>query len=264
MNSVTNEEMPDWKLPRGVDRALWTYSRTERLAEEESAFFANDALCGRDLDLVAARFSTPGSLIDLGCGAGRASLAFAERGFSVLAVDLALPMLRQLSKDRRTCLSLMPLRASICDLGAVRSAAFDYALMLFSTLGMVRGVAARRAALAEAARVVKPGGWLALHAHNVLANRHNPQGRVWLARDLVASLLRSPERGDRTMVYRGIPNLVVHQFRWRELARTLRDSGWRIHEVVPLQGRPGARIPKVMPRLRSDGWMVFARREARG
>ena len=40
------------------------------------------------------RFTVPGRLVDLGCGAGRHSIHFAGRGFSVTAVDLSRSMLQ--------------------------------------------------------------------------------------------------------------------------------------------------------------------------
>jgi len=38
---------------------------------------------------------------------------------------------------------------------------FDYAISMFSTLGMIRGRASRRRALAEACRILRPGGRMA-------------------------------------------------------------------------------------------------------
>ena len=48
---------------------------------------------GRIERILDERFTVPGALVDLGCGAGRHSLHFASRGFQVTAVDLSHSML---------------------------------------------------------------------------------------------------------------------------------------------------------------------------
>jgi SAM-dependent methyltransferase len=255
--------IPDWRLPAGVDRALWDYAQNERLAAEEDAYFADDRLCALDLPQVTQRFTTPGRLVDLGCGAGRAALAFARRGFEVVAVDLSHHMLSRVqSAARAEQLPVYPVVANLCDLRGIADAAFDYGLLLFSTLGMIRGREARRKALQEAARVIRPAGRLALHAHAALANRHDPQGRRWLLGDTLRYLADRRDAGDRPMTYRGIPNLVVHQYRWRELARDLHVSGWQVEECVAIDVRHDAATPNAgwWARLRASGWLVLAAR----
>jgi SAM-dependent methyltransferase len=133
---------------------------------------------------------------------------------------------------------------------------------LFSTLGMIRGARARRQALAEAFRILRPGGRLALHAHNLWLNLRDPLGHRWLAGQLVKILLRRPEAGDRRMTYRDIPNMEVHLYRWRELTKELRTVGFRIEEVIPIdevRAEPIA-APRLARGLRAGGWMVFAHR----
>ncbi len=255
--------LPDWMLPRGVDRALDAYTRSERLPGEDAAYFWDDPLCRLDLELVGERFGRPELLVDLGCGSGRASLVFAERGCGVTAIDLSHPMLRHLlARARASGLPISCMRANLCDLGAIPDGTFDYAIMLFSTLGMIRGRLGRRTALAEVARVMRPKGMLAVHAHNVLANVRDPQGRRWLAADLWRRLVRSRGAGDRPMTYRGMPNLVVHQYRLGELRTDLRFAGWKVREVLPIRLRAeGATIIGGPYRnARADGWLVFAER----
>src|SRR5207248_10500189 len=111
---------------------------------------------------------------------------------------------------------------------------FDYALSMFSTLGMIRGRPARRLALAETHRLLRPGGRLALHAHNIWLNRDNPQGRRWLLAQAGRALLGRDDVGDRRMTYRGIPGMEVHLFRWGELRRDLASAGLRVDEVLPI------------------------------
>jgi 2-polyprenyl-3-methyl-5-hydroxy-6-metoxy-1,4-benzoquinol methylase len=89
---------PHWRLPRGVNASLWHYAHTRRLAEDEDEFLAGHPLCEADRRALEDRFTVPGRLVDLGCGAGRLALQFARRGFAVTAVDLSHAMLQVLGE----------------------------------------------------------------------------------------------------------------------------------------------------------------------
>jgi SAM-dependent methyltransferase len=256
---------PAWRLPEGVNAALWQYTHTPRLAEEEDDYFRNHPLFQTDARLLEERFIDPGPLVDLGCGAGRHAVRFAARGFPVVAVDLSHAMLHTVrAKACNAGAQLLCVEANLCRLGCFPDAAFQYAISMFSTLGMIRGAHARRSALREAYRILRPGGRLALHAHNLWLNLRDPQGRFWLLKQFVTALAGRAEVGDRRMTYRGIPGMEVHLFRWRELRRELVSAGFRIDEFVPLdeiRSRPIA-APWLAHSLRAGGWIVFATRSA--
>ncbi len=205
----------------------------------------------------------PGTLIDLGCGAGRHALRFAGRSFSVLAVDLSRPMLEMVrSKARESGISLSCAQANLCRLDCIPDETFDYALSMFSTLGMIRGQASRRRALAEAARILRGGGQLALHAHNFWLNLRDKDGRRWIGAQAWRAFCDRPQLGDRRMEYRGIPGMRVHLYRWGELKRELGRAGFRIRDVLALDEVASAPIlaPRLLPGLRAGGWIVFAER----
>lgn len=254
---------PEWRLPEGVNVPLWEYLHTPRLAVEEDAYFAGHPLFEADTRILDERFTEPCRLVDLGCGAGRHALRFARRGFDVLAIDLALPMLQTV--QRKACdddVRLLTMQANLCRLEAIPDGTFEVALSMFSTVGMIRGRAARRKALAEACRILRPGGRLAIHLHNIFLNLRDPQGRRWLLGQLGKALRLDPSVGDRRMTYRGIPGMEVHLYRWGELNRELRRAGFRIEEVIPLEDttyKPIAR-PWLLHRVRAGGWIVFARK----
>jgi ubiquinone/menaquinone biosynthesis C-methylase UbiE len=254
---------PPWRLPEGVNGPLWEYLHTPRLAAEEDAYFAGHPLFAADARMLEERFVVPGRLVDLGTGAGRHALRFAARGFDVVAIDLSRSMLETVErKAAELDVSLLCLQANLCRLGCLEDATFDYAISMFSTLGMIRGRRARRKAVSEASRVLRTGGRFALHVHNLWLNLRDPQGRLWLASQVMRSIGRRTELGDRRMTYRGVPRMEVHLYRWSELKRELRAAGLRIEEVIPLEDvsyQPIA-CPWLLHRLRAGGWIVFARK----
>jgi SAM-dependent methyltransferase len=194
------------------------------------------------------------------------ALEFARRGFSSMAVELSGSMLRKVAeKARAEGLSVGLLRANLCRLGCLPDGSFDYATSLFSTVGMIRGAPARRRALVEAARILRPGGRLAFHAHNLWLNARVKGARMWLLQHLLRTIARDPEAGDRTMTYRGIPRMQVHLYRWPELRRDIRHAGLRIDEVIPLNARAETTSrPWLLPSLRADGWLIFASKRRSG
>ncbi|MFO0890512.1 MAG: methyltransferase domain-containing protein [Isosphaeraceae bacterium] len=256
---------PTWRLPEGVNVPLWEYLHTPRLAVEEDAYFAGHPLFEADTRIVDERFIRPGRLVDLGCGAGRHSLRFAGRGFSVVAVDLSRSMLETVSRKAiNRGVGLLTVQANLCRLGTLPDGSFDYALSMFSTLGMIRGRASRRRALGEACRILRPGGRLALHVHNLWLNLRDPQGRRWLLSQLGKALRLAEGFGDRRMTYRGIHGMEVHLYRWGELVRELRHADLLIDEVIPLEDRSYRTIsyPRLLHRFRAGGWIIFARKPA--
>ncbi len=260
---MEEDAAPPWRLPEGVNPALWSYAHTPRLASEEDDYFAGHPLFVADAHALDARFVEPAPLVDLGCGSGRLSIRFARAGFPVVSVDLSFSMLRHLGRRaEEEGLKIDLVRANLCRLECFPDGRFTYAISMFSTLGMIRGAGPRRRALAEAARLLRPGGRLALHVHNLWLNLRDRQGRRWLLGQLRPLLLGRADAGDRRMTYRGIPNMEVHLYRWGELRRDVRAAGLQIQEVLPLDevdARPIA-APWLLPSIRAGGWVVFARK----
>jgi hypothetical protein len=116
--------------------------------------------------------------------------------------------------------------------------------------------------LCETYRILKPGGRLALHAHNLWLNLRDPEGRRWLWGQAIKALLQRPDRGDRQMTYRGIPGMEVHLFRWGEIRGDLRTAGFHIEEIVPIDSVHAKPIaaPLFLHQLRAGGWLIFASR----
>jgi len=265
MPHVSNASPARWQLPPGVTRGLWDYARAGHIADDYDEFFAYNRLFDFDEAVLARHLSAPGLVADLGCGTGRALVPLVRRGFRGLAVDLSLPMLRVVAeKCREEGLAVDCLRANLVDLDAVQDASVDGALCLFSTLGMIRGSAHRRRAMAHMRRILKPGGVLVLHVHNLWFNLTDTAGRWWLAGHLLrVALRRDLEAGDRFFPYRGIANMYLHTFRMGELTRLVRGAGFRILETIPLARRRDQplRRPWLAGRFRANGWIVVCAAE---
>jgi SAM-dependent methyltransferase len=254
----------DWQLPPGVSREVWDYLHDSTLARTYDESLAGAPLLDLDLKFVERHLATPGSVIDLGCGTGRAAVPLAQRGFRVTAVDLSEPMLRVAGEKAAAAgVTVHRLKANIVALDGLRDGTFDAALCLFSTLGMVAAPDARRRAVAEAYRLLRPGGMFVLHVHNRWHHGRTKTGRRWLARDLWCSVRGRPDAGDWHMEHHsGQTGWAMHLFTRREVVALLRWAGFAVVEVLPVGLEPDGRLrrPWLLGGLRAYGFLVAARR----
>lgn len=255
----------DWQLPPGVNRGLWDYLHNPAIARDYDASLAQSSLFTIDLAFAERHFTRPGRLIDLGCGTGRLLIPFAQRGFWVLGVDLSEEMLHVVGEKAAAAgVTVHRLKANLVELHALADGCFDYAACLFSTLGMVSGLAERQRAIEQVHRLLRPGGKFILHVHNRWFNFWDPIGRRWLIRDLLRSLRRDPEAGNRHQpTHQGIAGLTLHLFTRREAGQLLRKAGFRIVEVMPVSLRHDGKLPwqRWFGWLRAYGYLIAAQRE---
>ncbi len=235
----SSESRPAWQLPRGVTRGLWDYAHADHIAREYDDYFAGSRLFEFDEEILARSFPQPGVVIDLGCGSGRALVPLARRGYHGIAVDLSLEMLLVVGeKADEESLPIDRLRANMVEMDCLAGGVADYAMCLFSTLGMIRGRANRATALRHVRRILRPGGVFVIHIHNFWYNLYDPGGPWWVLGSVLRSLFsRDFEAGDKFFDYRGVPNMFLHVFRRREILRDLRRAGFRIGEVIRLDAR---------------------------
>ncbi len=252
--------IPDWQLPPGVDRGLWDYLHAADMVEGYDEQMRQSPLAVADVAFCERAFPTPGKLVDLGCGTGRLCLHFAAKGYDCVGVDLSEEMLAK----ARANLKAHPLqregfgeatflRANLVDLSELPAESFEYATCLFSTLGMVRGHENRAKVLANAHRLLKPGGRFVLHAHNRYFHglgRKRVLGQRW------KTLLGRADAGDVTMsqAYGGAP-LTLHHFTPRGATQLLEGAGFAVLGTLAVgdDGRP-ARGPRVY------GWLFTCER----
>ncbi len=254
-----------WQLPDGVPRGIWDYVHNPSIADDYDEYFADCWLFDLDepliLNLLQQHPAGRGALVaDLGCGTGRALVGLARAGFRGLAVDLSRRMLEIVrEKAALDQLDIECLQANLVHLDGIADASVDHCLSLFSTLGMIRGRAHRRQALAHVRRILKPGGWFLLHVHNYWFNLYDPGGPRWLAANAWRTLWkRDCELGDKFYPYRGISNMFLHVFRRREIEAELRWAGLKVRRAWCLDPRRRSflRFPRLGGNWRTSGWLL--------
>ncbi len=253
---------PEWLLPAGVTRGLWDYVQAEHIAWDYDEYHAFNSLFDFDQSVLAEHFQPPGLVVDLGCGSGRALVPLVRSGLTGLAVDLSAEMLAVVGEKAETeGLPIHRVQANLAELDGIRDHVAEYAMCMYSTLGMIRGRENRQRALGHVRRILKPGGLFVLHVHNVWRNLHDSLGRRWMASHLTRLAMgREEELGDKFFDYRGIPQMFLHVFTASELRTVLETAGFQIVRWVPLDTvrRHPLRAPWLASWLRANGWIVVA------
>lgn len=255
---------PAWRLPDGVPRGVWEYAHRPHIAGDYDAEFAANTLFEFDEKVLVDRFTRPGVLVDLGCGTGRVLVPFARRGFHCVGVDLSPEFLGVVGrKAAAEGLHIDRVLANLIELGCLADASADYAVCLFSTLGMIRGRANRLCALRHIRRILKPGGAFIIHVHNRWHNLRSGEGRRWLLKNLVWQRLRGThEPGDKFFPYRGIREMFLHVYTQGEFTGELEAAGFTVRELIALDvaRRHALRHPWLFGRLRANGWIAVCGR----
>lgn len=151
-------------------------------------------------------------VLDVCCGAGRHMAAFRQRGMNVIGVDLSAALLAA-ARDRhggrlvRGDMRRLPFPTG-----------FEWVFNLFTSFGYFTDDGENRAALAEMARVLRPGGTLVLDHMN----------RAWVTRTLVARSVDEVQGGTLMQERRIEGARVIKEITWRRLDGEVR----RFHESV--------------------------------
>jgi SAM-dependent methyltransferase len=127
---------------------------------------AADARLTGDLDIYAGLAPPGGTILELGAGTGRLTFGLAERGFSVMGVDIAPAMLAQAGAKRAELPPEVAARVELKrgDMTALDlKRTFDLVICPYFTLAHVPRGAAWKNTFATASRHLKSGGLAAFH-----------------------------------------------------------------------------------------------------
>jgi 2-polyprenyl-3-methyl-5-hydroxy-6-metoxy-1,4-benzoquinol methylase len=164
-------------------------------------------------------------VLDVGCGAGLLAMDLAGRGCNVSAIDPSRAMIdfvQQQAKEKDVSGALS------FELGDAHSLSFgSRAFDLVIALGVVPFLHTPQVALAEMARVVRPGGWVIVSSDNkfrlnrLLDPRYIPfPGREALKRSLMRAGIKPP------------PGFAARFLSSRAIMGMLEDAGLRVVHCV--------------------------------
>jgi SAM-dependent methyltransferase len=195
--------------------------------------------------------AAPALVADIGGGPGRYALWLAGLGYRVEHRDLMPLHVRQLSQDAG---GLAGLRTAVGDARELDLAdASADAVLLLGPLYHLRRRADRIRALAEARRVVRPGGPVFVAAISRWAPRIDGVlwSRLYEAYPDLPELVVDVERTGQLPPF-GPGSFSGFCHRPRQLAAELRDAGLAVADLVSVEG-PAFMVPDLAERLEDQG-----------
>lgn len=254
-----------WQLPDGVSPGTWDYSESDSVAQDYDSYFRQHGMFRLDQQVMDRHLKAGRWVVDLGCGTGRALEPLVARGLSGVAFDLSQQMLETVRDKPALRDTVACIRGNAVDLDCFADKSFDYAVCLFSTLGMIRGSEQREQTVQHVSRMLADDGLFVLQVHNYWVHVFDPDGPLWMLRNLFRSRWKKDvELGDRFFPYRGIPDMYLHSFRKQELTSLLRRHAFEVIESLPLNAQQDGpmSMPWLLERLRASGWIMVARKVA--
>jgi len=272
--STSLSHRPAWQLPPGVSRGTWDYCSSPEIATEYDQFHASHPLLDFDQRWIAEQIERrgiapngEGTLLDLGCGTGRAMVPWYTAGWRTIGFDLSPSMLLESHVKLAGTASLrvdnIPglICGNLAQLDCIASDSIDVAICLYSSIGMIRGRENRIGMLKNVRRSLRSNGLFVVHCHNRGLWLREPGGWVRSVQSLYRSWRESDwEHGDRIYPYRGLPSMFLHIFSRAEMQVDLRESGFSNVECLHLNDRSSGPLTWAgwIPRWRAGGFLFAA------
>lgn len=189
-------------------------------------------------------------VLDLGCGTGQATVAFAREGASVIAVDASAQMLvraRALAEKEDARVEWH--RGDLADLAFLRADSVDLAFSAFA----VAEVEDLGRVFRQVHRVLRPGSWFVFSYEHPLAlcvGREPPETPTTPVYPVVRE---SYFDGEPILVERDGEPILVHQRTIGDVFAALGRAGFRVETIV--EPRPGGAVvpDTIVWRARKEG-----------
>ena len=142
-------------------------------------------------------------VLDLGCGAGRTTIPFAEMGLEVVGIDVSELMIDAAREQAALAGVEVDLRVmDALELSAFDDGAFDVAFFSYNGIELLPGRSGKRQLFQQVHRVLRPGGRLIFCSHSLFAVNAFAFGRLQAFLKLCAGRLlgmpvRERELGER-------------------------------------------------------------------
>lgn len=140
-------------------------------------------------------FSKDKFILDLACGAGRTTLRLTELGYKVKGVDLS-DKLIEIARKRFPSIAFET--GDYCDINEADNSV-DNILISHNGLDYAYPESQRVKAIAECARVIKPGGYFIISGHNIKSLHFSPyylkERSLWLLKNTIRAF------GEKAYIY---------------------------------------------------------------
>ncbi len=212
-------------MSKGFLEQVRAYYATDTQREKYRAR-AEDGLLAWERNVATRYFVTPGSILDLGCGAGREAFALEAMGHSVAGVDTDESMVAAARANAVRLGKAAEFRTFGGRYVVSGNNMYNYAVLWSQVLANVPGADNRLALLRECARVLRPAGLLSLSVHDRDASLP-----VVIEKGLVVdSNDPSLEDGDLILREDGSPECYWHYFTEDEIRRLCKAAGFTLLE----------------------------------